>query len=257
MIKVSTLIFTCDNNRDINRYVLETAKKLCNLTNVYLVCESFPMQSDLVTNLLVGNQCSFKQKMLKALAKVEDEYVFILLDDYYLTKRVDEQWIRYINILETHRPDYLKICKDYRARSRSNRISKELYMSKMPDRYDVNFHPSVWKKETLLSCLIENREEDIRHIESFFSKYMRDTKRNVLYIDKCFLPYVELIVYGLFFRKPFKQYLKSTYEGDRKTCSLLFEIKYKLKKFFSQRMSKKLLSYIKKVFFKNQEFYLE
>jgi len=257
MTNVSTLIFTCDNNRDISQYVLETAKKLSDLTKVYLVCESFQMQNDLVANLQVGKQCSFKQKMIEVLRQVEDEYVFILLDDYYLTKSVDKQWNCYMKVLETYRPDYLKICKDYRARSRTKRISKEVYISKKPDRYDVNFHPSIWKKETLLFCLLENCKDDIRHIESFFSKYMRESKRNVFYINKYFLPYVELIVCGKFFRKPFKQYLKPTYEGNRKTCTLLFEIDYKVKKFISQRLPKKFLSAIKRIFFKNKEFYSE
>lgn len=254
---ITSIIFTCDNNADIYFIVKKTKDRLSNFSDVLVLSETKKVFDDNKNIILAGEGVSFKDKLQLAISKVNTDYVLIMLDDYYVFENNEDCFELYSELIKKLDFDCLKICKEYISRKRISKVNKDVSLIDSPFRYDINFHPTIWKKDTLIDCLKNCPSSDIRNIEPFFSKYLRENCKKVYTLCKCFLRYEELIVAGLFFRKPFRKYLKNIYSGNRKKCSFFFEIKYKFKKAISLRCPDRILKFLKHHVFKGKVYYSE
>lgn len=156
--KVSVLIGTCDaysqfwKNFDIlfNRY--------WNVeTDNIVVSETKPLFSRYFKykNILPGINLPWGKRMLLGLDEINTEYVVFLLEDYYLTEEINENFIQeHLDILEKYNAQ--KIMFDIKYPSNIyylSKIEEELYEFKQNSPYLNSVQPSIWKVDFLKDAL--------------------------------------------------------------------------------------------------------
>ena len=255
MLTIGCFILSYDNNSDLAPFINDSYDKVSKVLPTKIISESIDVFENRCVDLI--NSPSFKNRLVESLKKDNNEYILLLLDDYYVTDDLEKSLGEYSSYLRETKCDYLRVFKEHLKTRKLKRAHDSLYLIEKPEGYNINFHPSFWRRDTLLTLLQSIESDNIRDIEAHFCTYFLENNKKAYAIKKNYFPYVELVVNGLFFRKPFKKYCLSKYSGSRKKCSIFFELKFKLKHFISLRFNRKLLSVLKKKVYKNKEFYTE
>ena len=244
-MNLSILIMTCDKNSDISNFVIETLLKFkeCSV-NGYISTERNALPYNGLNCMCSLN--SFSKRMVECIENIEEDYVLILLDDYYvyddnLPIKIDE-WMKEIceNNLSA-----LKICYDGKIYKKTKKGLSGTKIYKKINVYDIDFHPTIWKKDILLDIL---RERDLSpwQIEPLFSKHL-SAGNYICGISKEKIKYEELIVGGMFFRKAFNKYCRSKYNGDRKILKLSQDLFFRIRRFVRHITPRFVIKIIKKI----------
>ena len=229
MPNLSFLVMTCDKNIDLKGAISESSSLLVRAGMPgCIVSETKPFEILGVSDVCPG-ALSFVERLEKALLDYcQTKYVLILLDDYYIHDPVLEdkkgQWLKE---LEGNSYSALRISKPSRPYQKAKRQSDRSRLLIRPQVYAIDFHPTIWSRDDLLSIL-KNGPKTPWELEPLFSKCMIQNGWNCAY-SSALVQYDELVVRGKFFRKPFKKYLAKTYQGERKPLSRWQNFKYSLK----------------------------
>jgi hypothetical protein len=155
-MNTSLLIVTCDsysflweNLTTLNNRYLEFDKKI-------VACESTPFDYEGYTSVLAEGD-PWGSRFLKAVNEVSTDFVFVILDDYYFTKKFDKEFFTEVeNLLETTR--YNKYCLD--CTNYPNYalfpFRDNLYIQHSSSEYLTTLQPSVWRVEYLKKIIDPN-----------------------------------------------------------------------------------------------------
>ena len=157
--KISTLIGSCDSysplwkNFDIlyNRYWgLETSNVLVSETITEL---KTPFINDY--NVLTdGTNLQWGERILKSLEHITTPYVFFILDDYYLTEPLSENFINSkIELMEKYNADKLLFDILYPHYSLKELETDKVYQFNMSSEYLNSVQPGIWKLDYLKKVL--------------------------------------------------------------------------------------------------------
>ncbi len=157
-------------------------------------------------NLIVVKD-DMSSRIIKAVNTIKSKYIFLTFDDYYLKSMVKAEYIKSVlKIMDSEQYDYCRFFKEKKI------IGKEigyLKYKKIPlkDAYEVNFYPSIWKKESLLKVL--KFGEDIWKTEVRLTRRMRENGLSGIAVyDKSIFPFADIVRKG--------KYLKSGYRFLKK-----------------------------------------
>jgi len=95
-------------------------------------------------------------RLLKAIEYIETEYVLLILDDYYFTKKFDKSYLEYItNLLDVTK--YNKFCLECTGYNSYALIpfSEDIYIQHNSSEYLTTLQPSVWRTSYLKQILKE------------------------------------------------------------------------------------------------------
>ena len=162
--------------------------------------------------------------MIKYLDVIEEEYIFLFCDDYFVINKVDEKSLEdLLNFIKCENVDYFGF--DYMNPGDTQQEEK-IYVSECMNENSDNFivrnrdhrylysvQPCIWKKETLSKILtkeislhnLDNTVEYLRNFENIkslgnsFKSYMTFVSSELVSdIDYFILCYVELVRHGVF-----------------------------------------------------------
>ena len=103
-----------------------------------------------VRPLLVGEDESWSAGIRRAVSRIEREYVFLFLDDIFLTGRVDPQVLEVFRWIATEKPTYVRLL----PRPRPDSAHNDLVGAVSPAApYRTATHVVVWKRQALLELL--------------------------------------------------------------------------------------------------------
>lgn len=160
--KVTLLIFSCDKFSDLwdgHVKLLEKNWPDRNMVTYIVTDKDTNKHYQNVGILSAGKDTEFTDRVAFALSKVQTEFVFITLDDYFLTKKISTKAIyRLVEIMETEQIDYLRL---YLRSKRSNREQikdyKGVFAVDTSFRYSVNLYPGIWKKDFMLKTVVQRK----------------------------------------------------------------------------------------------------
>lgn len=194
---------------------------------IYLLSNNLVFKNDRIQSICVGNDISWSDCMFKALEGIKEEYILLLLDDFFLSDNIDTkeilslfEWIR------TAKPNYVRLNPTVKPDKPFNSlvgiVSKDTI-------YRTSTIVSLWKKETLTQLLI--RGESAWDFEIFGTE--RSDRYDAFYSTwKDYIPVFNGIIKGKWERGAIKKLaslgIEIDYQG-RQVMSHLESIWYNVK----------------------------
>ena len=152
---IAVIVISCDRYADLWRPFFFLFKRFwadCPY-KVYLVTNHDLATFPGVITLQIGEDVSWSGNVRKALAFVEEEYVLMFLEDFFLCGRINRALIARVEVwIEKERPDYVLLNPTEKSPEPFNSLVDHVPVGAL---YRASTVLSLWKKETLLSLLKE------------------------------------------------------------------------------------------------------
>lgn len=154
-MNVSVLIGSCDAYSPLWPHFDTLFRRYWKLdTKNVLVSETLTFDNDLYQTALPG-KLQWGERMLLALNEIDTEYTVFLLEDYFFTEPITQEFIDdHIRILESYNAQ--KIMIDINAGEpfyTLEHLQDDLYKFKLSSDHLNSIQPSVWKTEYLKQVL--------------------------------------------------------------------------------------------------------
>lgn len=175
-----------------------------------------PYQRYLVTNekdcpennlivIKTGKEVNWFTTTLNALYKVKSKYIWLFLDDYFLSKNINNSDIEeIIEYMEKNNVYFyrLSLRGDLDRRDVRHKITNDFF-------YAINLQPAIWEKEKLLYFLKKLQKEGCRtpwDFERYFINYFKQQNngeviRGVVYDTRDIMGYQNAIIQGKWVRR--------------------------------------------------------
>lgn len=117
------------------------------------------LKFDVITlNQLCSSELSWSKRFIQALERIEDEYIFLVLDDFFVCENIDWRYFsQIIDIMEADSSIASFQLYGTRARNRNTRDyheTEELTYTLMErSGWKTHFVPTIWRKSILLKWL--------------------------------------------------------------------------------------------------------
>lgn len=211
---VSVLILSCDQNSDLCRWINKTCDCFLKVNvECVLVTESIVDVFDKRIRAFATNTVEFDKRFVFGLEQCKNDNVIVLLDDYFVhDEYLNIKMSNWLNFIDAERLTALRISKCKKMYIKKKRIRKRYHLLTQIQPYEIDFHPTIWRKKELLE-FIKNRSFSPWSLEPCLALFLRDKKSG---ITKDVIQYDELIIQGSFFRKPYNMYCKNKYVGNKK-----------------------------------------
>jgi hypothetical protein len=137
--------------------------------------------SDKYINILTGSNKEWSERLLTALDKIDEEYVFLLLDDYFLLKKVqNKDFENCLNVL--NRNPNAGLLRTFPVPPPQQKYSKENGIGLIDKNrpYSISTQATIWKKGFLMDFLIPT--ENIWQLELDGSKRTQYLNEDLLSI---------------------------------------------------------------------------
>lgn len=233
MNNLSVVFFTNENNFQLAELAVEYLKNHSQNLKINILSNNFPQNSNFYHSDVEYHNMNipyrydgkhFGETMIKYLDVIEEEYIFLFCDDYFVINKVDEKSLEdLLNFIKCENVDYFGF--DYMNPGDTQQEEK-IYVSECMNENSDNFivrnrdhrylysvQPCIWKKETLSKILtkeislhnLDNTVEYLRNFENIkslgnsFKSYMTFVSSELVSdIDYFILCYVELVRHGVF-----------------------------------------------------------
>ena len=114
---------------------------------------------------------NYADRIKKGLNEVNSDYVLLVLDDYYFSKRINQQdFVQLINNLKGNDIEYCKLIGLPKC-FKKYKLIKGARCIKEKTHYGVSLQPSIWKKESLLEALSLCNGSSAWEVEAAFSEF--------------------------------------------------------------------------------------
>ena len=208
-LSLTILILSCQKYSDIwsnNLFLLD--KHWPNHPNVMLISDGMGTFDLINPKELIVIDKEASSRLIDALSNIQTEFVLLTFDDYFVNKRVNSEAIdNILNIMDSQQFDYCRLYKNKKVRGRF--IGMLRYkMLPLKEVYEVNFYPSIWKKNSLASVLKDN--EDIWKTEVRLTRRMRENqKKGIAIYNKNIFPFIDCIRKGKYLRPAYRFLIKN------------------------------------------------
>lgn len=214
--------------------------------SAYIVTDNYDKTHHNGIKVISVSSNSFSQRLYLALKQIDAKFVVLILDDYFLTKKIDNSKIKEI-VLLMHKNDidYVRLFKIPKQRTKSYMINTELYKVDLNVNYSINLQPGIWNRDSLL----EISKEEMNPWEFEVSLRLKSFEKNY----NCYatlgkeFPFDHGLLRGKFFRKTYKMVMKDgLLQTQRAKLTFFEEFKYKSKVVISHLTPKRVKSLVKR-----------
>jgi hypothetical protein len=178
-MNTTLLIGTCDSYQFLWKNLTTLTDKYLPFSEKIVSCESqiFPYHG---YKSVTCSSPNWGERIIATLNEVKTDFVFFILDDYYFTKKFDQQFFSNIETL-LNCTEYNKYCLDCSKYSNYRLIpfNKNIYLHHQSSEYLTTLQPSVWRVEYLKQILKPNY--------SPWDFELVGTEENKHYNNKCFM----------------------------------------------------------------------
>lgn len=176
----------------------------------YLVTNEKDCSEKNLTVIKTGREIDWFTTTLTALYKVKTKYVWLFLDDYFLSKKIDNSDIEeVIDYMENNNVFFyrLSLCGSLDKKITRRQITNDFY-------YAINLQPAVWEKEKFIYFLEKLQKEGCRtpwDFERYFIDYFKrqnkgKTIEGVVYDNRDIMGYQNAIIQGKWVRRVLAYY---------------------------------------------------
>lgn len=194
MNNIALLISTYDDSEDLWKPLEQTYLRYWHNINfpIYLTTNHKVFESNLFESLMIGDELSWSDNLIKSLNKIQQNYVLLTFDDLFLTSQVDHLFL--LSLINRAIQEEFNYFQLYRSISKGRRLDNLIFKKLNKTKYKNSTIWSLWKKDVLLNLLEEKEnawEFEIKgNIRSFKYDKFYSTRKNVI-------PFINGIVKGV------------------------------------------------------------
>ena len=149
---IEIVVISCDNYSDIWPFFFKSFYyhwSNCPL-RLSLISNNKKFVYKDVKNILVGNDISWSDNLIKGLEYIEKDYVLLMIDDLLLNKKISSKFFMMISDwININDPNHVRLHISNKPNFYNSFIGK--ISNKIP--YKISLMPSIWKKSFLLNIL--------------------------------------------------------------------------------------------------------
>lgn len=226
---LTMLIHSCDKFSDLwdaHVYLLEKNWNDRGIPTYILTDKENKRNYENVSVLPAGDGTELSERTAYALNRIDTEFVFITLDDYFLVQPVSNEVIgSVLDMMEAEKLDYVRLYLRPKCK-RKSRIKKygKVYEINTNDRYCVNLYAGIWRKNFLASTIGERK--NAWQYEVSLPKIAREYGAHCAMSNNKEFVILDMVRKGKFLNKA-NRFLKKNklYQGERGVNSYWYEIK--------------------------------
>lgn len=147
------VILSCDKYSDTWKPFFQCLSLFwtSKIGQTYLVTnELTDNELDDVVTIKTGIELSWSSKVRKAIDSIEEEFILVMLDDYFLIEKINNIVIQgLLKLSEINHIDYLSLIPTRRKIKMLNGIS----IISEKNLYGKTLQPAIWRKDYLKKCL--------------------------------------------------------------------------------------------------------
>ena len=149
---ISIIIMSCDAYSDLwhDFFVLKEKNWQDCEYPTFLVTNNQVCGEKNVTTIKCGNELNWTGRLLKALEFIDSRYIILLLEDYYISDKVDSKEVKKVfSFIESNQVSYYKL--EERAKLYANYYNGSNYLKHITKdvRYGISLVSSIWNVEFL------------------------------------------------------------------------------------------------------------
>lgn len=186
--KMSILVCSCDKYADIWTPMFKMFFKFWSDCpyKVYLMTNHKKCENERVISLNIGDDISWSLGFRKALQMIEEEYVFVIMEDYILKKSVDyKDFEDLIDYMKAENAVCVRTMPSLYADEPGYGMFKQIRIGevKRNDPYRISLQAGMWNRNYLIS-IIDDKDSawEFEHMGSKRSRY--DHSKILCTIDK-------------------------------------------------------------------------
>lgn len=170
------VVTTCDAYQDVMNYFFPILEKYWpnNKYNIYVISEkNSDYNCDGKVNIInTDSSLTWAKRFLTGLGKITEKYVLFMMDDYYIGKNID---IDYINYILDYINDNDITYYDLRNKNSSSKVlvKGKIGLIKTTKNYAISLQAAIWNKERL-EAMIQNCDCSAWQIEEYFNSYCNE-----------------------------------------------------------------------------------
>lgn len=197
-----------------------------------------------VSVFAAGDNLEMPDRLRVFLQTVETEYILITLDDYYVTKKIENSKIeRAIKLMDKVGLDYLRFWPYPHEKKKIEGVNKA-YWIELSGNYKVNLYPGIWRK-TFLESTLKNGLSAWEY-EVLLTERAKDFGAKCAYSTYGEFPILDVIRKGKILH-PAKRYLDSRgLKTNRETIPYLLEFKLNVMYYAKEIVPKPILRAVKR-----------
>ena len=247
----STIVIGCDKHIEIaQRSFLLINKFWPNILRnvIFATDKKIEITSPFFENVVVDESQSYGNRIVKALEKVASEYVLLLLDDYYLTEKIDNnQFNDIVKKMKENKILYCKLIGMPKMHKRFKLISGS-YSIKQYSYYGISLQPSIWRTENLLKFLKEHSATTAWKVEADLFEFQKNNYKHCISFNKNVLKFKNGVLRGKLFPYTNKVLEKASVKQlDLERISYIDFLKFRSKQKISGMIPRKIRIFLKKI----------
>lgn len=253
MRDVAVLIIGFDGYKDVWDSYFELLEKYwSDRPKTYLATGELRPNYNNVTVISAGKDAEWSKKAMAALQQIEEEYVILLLEDFFTTTYVDNSKLMHIiKLMKENKLKYCRLLDQKKMKGQRFKGNKHIKIIPRNDKYGLCLEPAIWNKEFLKQLVgDENYNPWIFEMRLIQKQLHNKEYTDCIQDDSNILEITHGIVQSKYLPQAIRVFKKQNYEFDLKSREVLSfkdNFKYRLKcfvNFHSPEWSKK---YLKKI----------
>lgn len=215
---------------------------------IYLVNNEKNFEHKNVNVIHTGTEINWFHRTIESLESLENEYVLFLLEDYFLSKHINNEDIEEIVSFMCEKDVYY-----YMLSKRADQPKEKIrYAVDATTRYAISLQPAIWNRKKLLEILYEINGQSPWDFEIYFSEKYKGktgTIEGVYYDTRDILGYKNGVLRGKWIPATLKYYKKlgiTIDKGTREQLPLKTVLKYNIATWVSRNFSTDFKEWIKK-----------
>lgn len=218
----------------------------------YLATNGLSPNYDGVTVIPTSNESEWSRKVQIAIEKIETKYVILLLEDFFTTKKVNNDYvIELVKLMEKYKIDYCKLLNQSKIKGDIFEGHKNLHVIGKEDPYGISLQPAIWNKNYLSRLLgDENYNAWIFEFNQVKNRIQNQEKINCIADDRNILQVTHAVVQSKYLRSAIRVFNRQGYKIDtskREVFSIKENFKYRLKGVVSEYCPEQLREICKSI----------
>lgn len=220
---------------------------------IYLVTNEKEFDYKNLVNIKTGKEKDWFYRTIKALEEINEEYIIFFLEDYFVSKDINEKYIiEIIDYMKENDIFYYQLSKKDVCKKTKDNIIQVL----TTHEYPISLQLAIWNKEKFLNILCEiynnNNVSTAWDFENYFVlKYKNSNCKKIsgaIYDNRDIFGYKNGVLQGKWFLSTINFYKKRGIiinTRDRKITTIKETGNYYLKKYFSTKLNYRIKRIIK------------
>lgn len=176
------VVMSCDEYSDLWEPFFDLKEKYFNLDiNTYLISNTTQYKRNSILN--INADFNWTKRLSESLRRIEEEYVFLILEDFYFTNKVSKSTMyKIFDEICVNHIEYYKL-STFSKIPGSNLKGKTYKRIKSSIPYGISVQPAIWRKEWLLE-LLGTDDVNAWKFEEKLIQYVDKVENK--FIDNCF-----------------------------------------------------------------------